>query len=212
MASDRQFVNRRLHSLLGVIPVGLFLVVHLTVNFYATKGPEAFEKAAEFMENLPFLVFLQIFVIYLPILFHAIYGVYIAFQSKNNVGNYGYFRNVMFMLQRVTGLITFVFVFWHVWETRIQILLGNKSLDFNLMADIVSNPWMLALYLIGLISTTFHFSNGLWSFLVSWGITVGPRAQRVSTYVTLVIFVLLSAIGVAALLAFANPSDVAGLY
>ncbi|MEW9033208.1 MAG: succinate dehydrogenase, partial [Planifilum fimeticola] len=29
------FFNRRLHSLLGVIPVGFFLLEHLLTNYYA---------------------------------------------------------------------------------------------------------------------------------------------------------------------------------
>ena len=57
MAGNREFFNRRLHSLLGVIPVGLYLTVHLVVNHFATKGEEAFNNAADFMGNLPFLIF-----------------------------------------------------------------------------------------------------------------------------------------------------------
>ncbi|MGM0874830.1 MAG: succinate dehydrogenase, partial [Bacillota bacterium] len=119
MAGNREFVNRRLHSLLGVIPVGLFLIQHLVVNNFATRGAEAFNEAAHFMEMLPFRYVLETVVIFLPLLYHAIYGVYIAFTAKNNVSNYGYLRNWLFMLQRVTGIITFIFVAWHVWETRI---------------------------------------------------------------------------------------------
>ncbi len=64
MAGNREFFNRRLHSLLGVIPVGLFLTQHLVVNHFATKGEEAFNNAADFMENLPFRIFLEIFIIF----------------------------------------------------------------------------------------------------------------------------------------------------
>ena len=91
MSENREFFNRRLHSLLGVIPVGLFLTVHLVVNHFATQGEEAFNKAAEFMGIFHSSLFLEIFVIYLPILYHAIYGLYIAFTAKNNVRNIGYF-------------------------------------------------------------------------------------------------------------------------
>ena len=66
MSANREFFNRRLHSLLGVIPVGLYLTVHLVVNHFATQGEEAFNKAADFMGSLPFLIFLEIFVIFLP--------------------------------------------------------------------------------------------------------------------------------------------------
>lgn len=201
MAGDREFINRRLHSLLGVIPVGLFLTMHLVVNHFATKGPEAYNNGTHFMESLPFKIFLEIFVIYLPLLYHAIYGIYVAFTAKNNVSRFGLFRNWMFVLQRATGVITLIFVAWHLWETRIAAAMGTP-VNFDMMANIVSNPVMLWFYIIGIVSAVFHFANGLWGFFVSWGITVSPRSQKVSTYVTLGIFVILSIIGVRAILAF----------
>lgn len=202
MAGNREYFNRRLHSLLGVIPVGLFLTVHLTVNFMATKGEEAYNKAAQFMGSLPFLIFLEIFVIFLPLIFHAIYGIYIAFTAKNNVGRYGFFRNWMFLLQRLTGIITLIYVTWHVWETTIAAKLGLKEVNFDMMVDILSSPFMFWFYVVGILSAIFHFSNGLWAFAVSWGITVSPKSQRVFTYVSMGIFVLLSIVGVSALLSF----------
>lgn len=201
MAGNREFFYRRLHSLLGVIPVGLFLTQHLVVNHFATGGEESFNKAANFMGNLPFRYFLEIFIIFLPLLFHAIYGLYIAFTAKNNVNRYGYFRNWMFLLQRVTGVITLIFVTWHVWETRIAAQFGAE-VNFQMMENILSSPFMFWFYVIGIISTIFHFANGLWSFLVSWGITMSPRSQRISTYVTIIIFVLLSFVGIQTLTAF----------
>ncbi|MGN1402529.1 MAG: succinate dehydrogenase cytochrome b558 subunit [Bacillus sp. (in: firmicutes)] len=201
MAGEREFFNRRLHSLLGVIPVGLFLTQHLVVNNFATRGPEAFNSAAHFMESLPFRLALEIFIIYIPLLYHAIYGVYIAFTSSYNANRYGYFRNWMYILQRITGIITFVFVVWHVWETRVQAALGAK-VNFGMMENILSDPFMLWFYIIGVVSAIFHFANGLWSFLVTWGITITPRSQRITTYVTMAIFVLLSYVGVTTLFAF----------
>jgi len=62
---------------------------------------------------------------------------------------------------------------------------------------------MLGFYIVGIISATFHLSNGLWAFLVSWGITQSPQSQKIATYVTNIIFVILSVVGVAAILAFA---------
>lgn len=201
MAGNREFFNRRLHSLLGVIPVGIFLIVHLVVNHFATVGEEAYNKATGFMGNLPFLLFLEFFVIYLPLLYHAIYGLYVAFTAQNNVSRFNTFRNWMFVLQRITGVITLVFVAWHVWQTRIQAAFGQE-VNFDMMADIVDNPVMLWFYIICIVAAVFHFANGLWSFFVSWGITITPRSQKVSTYATMVFFVLLSIVGIRAILAF----------
>lgn len=186
---------------MGVVPIGLYLIFHLVANYYATRGPGAYDKVVKFIEELPFLIFLEIFLIYLPLLFHAGYGIYRAFISKNNVVTYGYFRNIMFLFQRVTGIITLIFIGWHVWETRIQNALGQE-VNFNMMVDILQNPAMMIFYICGIISTTFHFSNGMWSFLVSWGITIGPRSQKISTYFWMIVFVVLSIIGIRSVFAF----------
>ncbi|MED3549230.1 succinate dehydrogenase cytochrome b558 subunit [Cytobacillus praedii] len=201
MAGNREFFYRRLHSLLGVIPIGLFVIQHLVVNHFATGGEESFNKAAGFMEHLPFRIILETFIIFLPILFHAIYGLYIAFTAKNNASKFGFFRNWMFLLQRVTGVITLIFIVWHVWQTRVQAAFGAE-VNFQMMENILSNPFMLWFYIICVVSAIFHFANGLWSFCVSWGITISPRSQLISTYVTMGIFVALSIVGIRAIFAF----------
>ncbi|WP_284139768.1 MULTISPECIES: succinate dehydrogenase cytochrome b558 subunit [unclassified Virgibacillus] len=202
MAEHREFVWRRLHSLLGVIPIGIFLVQHLVVNHFAVYGEESFNAAAGVLESLPFLLALEIFVIYLPILFHAILGVYIAFTARNNTVKYSFFRNWLFYLQRITGVFTLIFIAWHVWETRVQIGLGNEELSFGLMENILSNPIMLWFYIVGVLAAVFHFSNGLWGFMVHWGFAQSPKSQKIVTYVTLAVFLVVSFIGIRALLAF----------
>lgn len=203
MAGRSEFNYRRLHSLLGVVPIGIFLIQHLIVNHFAVYGRESFNAAAHVLESLPFKLFLETVIIYLPLLFHAILGVYIVFVAKNNVKRYGFFRNWMFYIQRITGIITLIFLAWHIWETRVQIGMGNAEANYSLMEGILDNPAMFWFYIIGVISTTFHFSNGLWSFLVTWGITQSPKSQRIATYATLFVFLGLSYIGVRALIAFA---------
>ncbi len=201
MTATRDFVSRRLHSLLGVIPLGVFLFQHLTVNYLATRGPEVFNKAANFISNLPYLYALEWLIIYIPLLFHGIYGVYIAFQAKNNVSRYGYFRNVMFLLQRISGIISLIFIAWHIWQTRVQVLFG-ATVNYDMMNEIFSNPGWLVFYIIGVLTVIFHFSNGLWSFLISFGITMTPKSQKAATYLTLIVFIVLAYIGLRAIFAF----------
>lgn len=201
MSTNREFFYRKLHSLSGVIPIGIYLIVHFLVNFQAVYGVEAYNNAASIMGNLPFLLVLEVGLIYIPILFHGLYGLYIAYQAKHNVTSYGLFRNWMFFLQRITGIITIIFIAWHVWETRIQKALGAE-VNFDMMANIVENPISLTLYIISIVAASFHFANGLWSFAVTWGITATPRSQRVFTNITMIIFVVMAFVGVRAILAF----------
>lgn len=202
--AGRDYISRRVHSLLGIIPIGAFVVLHFVVNHYAVDGPEAFNKASEFMESLPFLIWMEWILIYLPLIFHGIYGIYIAFQGSSNVGSERFLRNWMYVLQRFTGIFLVIFIAWHVWQTRIAMAMGT-TLNFQMMADILANPFFLVFYIVGVLAAIFHLSNGLWSFLVTWGITVTPRSQLISTYVMLVIFIVLSWIGIRAVLAFVNP-------
>ena len=60
------FLLRRLHSLSGIIPVGLFLIEHFVSNAFATKGPGAYTKQVEFLSSFPFVVGLELFGIWLP--------------------------------------------------------------------------------------------------------------------------------------------------
>ena len=203
MSKDREFLWRRLHSLLGVIPVGLFLVFHLSLNFTAVGGEEAYNDATGVMELIPhsLLLLMEWVIIYIPLMFHAFYGVFIAFTATPNTGRFSTYRNWMFSLQRFTGVFLVIFVAWHIFQTRIQKALGTE-VDFNMMEEIVSNPFMLGFYIVGILSATFHLTNGLWAFLVSWGITQSPQSQKIATYVTNILFVILSVVGVAAILAF----------
>lgn len=203
MSKDREFLWRRLHSLLGVVPVGLFLAFHLSLNFTATGGEQAYNDATGTLELVPhnLLLLIEWIVIYIPLLFHGFYGVYIAFTATPNTKRFGTYRNWAFGLQRFTGVFLVVFIAWHIFETRVQKALG-ADVNFNMMEEIVANPLMLAFYIVGIVSATFHLSNGLWAFLVSWGITQSPQSQKIATYITNIIFVVLSVVGVSAILAF----------
>ena len=206
MSKEREFLWRRLHSLLGVVPVGLFLVFHLSMNFTVVGGEGLYNDAVGMLEALPHPVLLAMewIIIYIPLMFHAFYGVYIAFTATHNVKRFSTFRNWMFVLQRFTGIFLVVFVAWHIFQTRIQKALG-ETVDFNMMQDIVaSNPLMLGFYILGILSATFHLSNGLWSFLVSWGITQSKASQKVVTYISMIFFVIISVMGVVAILTFAG--------
>jgi succinate dehydrogenase / fumarate reductase cytochrome b subunit len=52
-AQGNSFVWRKLHSLLGIIPIGAFLLEHLLSNFEALKGPIAYGDQVKFLNGLP---------------------------------------------------------------------------------------------------------------------------------------------------------------
>src|SRR5699024_12567601 len=65
-----------------------------------------------------------------------------------------------------------------------------------LMEDILTNNFFFWFYIISILAVVFHLANGLWGFLVSWGIAQSPKSQRIVTYATVVVFFVVSYIGI----------------
>lgn len=193
---------RKLHSLSGILPIGIFLTEHLLVNNLSTKGPEAYNSSVAMLQSIPFLPLVELFFIAIPIAFHALYGLWVVYLAKNNVLNYTYYKNWLFYLQRVTAIITFIFVIYHSYTLRISKSLFGLEISFDTMTTVLANSWVLAFYIIGLVASVYHFANGLATFLITWGITVGPYSQRVATIFSGILFVFLSFIGIQSLFAF----------
>ena len=124
------FWFRRMHSLSGVFPVGAFLIEHILSNSLITKGPEAYNGLIAMLTGLPYVIFLEVFGIYLPILYHAFYGFYVMFSGKNNLSSYPNTGNILYSLQRWTGMITFIYVVYHVYHTRLVNLLYGTEVSY----------------------------------------------------------------------------------
>lgn len=192
------FLLRRLHSLSGVVPVGAFLVEHFITNSFALGGRESYNEKVEFLTSLPYLYVVEALFIFLPIIFHGLLGLWIVFSGEVNVGSQKYLRNWLYVIQRITGVFLLAYIAVHVWGTRFS---GQEDM-FELMSHKLADPGMLAFYIAGVVAATFHFANGLWGFMVTWGITVSPRSQQLSTYVCAGVFVAMTFAGVNSLLAF----------
>ena len=177
-ASRRQFALRRIHSLSGIVPIGLYVLVHLGINAFAASGPETYNQVAEFLESLPYLIAIEVPFIWLPILYHSGYGIYIHATGKPNPFQYAYANNWLFWLQRWSGIVTLVFIGWHFWQTRLANYIYGRPIEFQMMADIFSDPRWVGFYAVGLVAVSYHLANGLRTFLLTWGGVVGDGARR----------------------------------
>lgn len=200
--TSRRFLLGRLHSLAGIVPLGLFLLEHLYSNAIAMLGKEAYDRHVETLTGIPFLLLFEIVFIALPLLYHAGYGIYIGMMAKNNPYRYAYARNWMFVLQRASGLITLVFILYHLWAFRLSSLFFGTAVNYDAVQEHLQHPFIFAFYALGMIATTFHFTNGLWTGLITWGITSGPKSQRIASVVRAVLFVILCGTGLGTLISF----------
>ena len=74
----RRFILRRLHSLSGIFPIGAYLIFHIMLaNASVLGGPQRFDAAVEAIAVLPppVLLAIEVFAIYLPLLFHSLNGL-----------------------------------------------------------------------------------------------------------------------------------------
>lgn len=60
-------------------------------------------------------------------------------------------------------------------------------------------PMMIALYTIFVLAACYHGFNGLWSFMIKWGITLTTRSQELMLKVSTFLMVLVSLLGLAAI-------------
>ena len=96
------FYLRRLHSIAGLVCLGGFLLEHIVTNARVLISPASFNSAVDMLASIPWYIMLplEIGLVATPFLFHTIYGIYIAWQAKNNPQHYAYINNIQFFLQR----------------------------------------------------------------------------------------------------------------
>jgi succinate dehydrogenase/fumarate reductase cytochrome b subunit (b558 family) len=212
--SRRPFLLRKLHSLTGVAPVGGFMVFHLWTNANAMQGQERFDEAVSGISHMPYLPLLEAGIL-LPLAFHAIYGVKLALEARPNT--YTYSRNWMYTLQRVTGILAFAFIVYHMSEYWWPKWIGKMATDQfypQLCANMASTwkgvPVVALVYILGIAASVFHFANGLWGFCFSWGITVSRRSQQMAATVFGLLGLAVFLLGANTAIYFATGSEFPG--
>ena len=211
------FWLRRLHSLSGIVPVGAFLFEHILIsNSAAIGGPAAYARQVRFLASLPLVPILELFGIWLPILFHALYGFYIWYRGETNVGEYPWTGNWMYTVQRWTGGIAFAYILWHTWTMRFTgiDLHEYPGASFGkVQAEVFQTPLFL-FYVVGMIAASWHFAYGIWLFCAKWGIVSGEKARKRFLAVCLAFFFVLLGTGLASLTSFRShaqqPTDPGG--
>jgi succinate dehydrogenase / fumarate reductase, cytochrome b subunit len=197
--STTSYILDKLHSLSGVVPIGAFLAEHFFENSYALVSPEKFNWIAAKLETIPWRVPIEFLFIWLPILFHGLYGLVIWWKGKSNALGHPWMANWMYVLQRWTGIVAFCFIGWHVWTERFAT--HGKS-SYEGVASAMSHPWVVGIYVVGILCASFHLGNGLWNFACKWGIAVTPRAQRLAALFGAAVAIAFTTVGLAIIAGF----------
>ena len=207
------FLLRKLHQLTGIVPLGIFFLVHMYTNSTAMNGAVIFNRHVQDLHDTPYLIFVEIFGIFVPLLFHSIYGVLISAEAKPNVLNYAYDRNWFYLFQRITGVFLFFFLLFHILNFRFGLVpglnvtpvAGNADKAFGIVSGEFQITWVMVLYVLGIVATAWHLAYGLFLFAVDWGILIGEKAQKLTLYGCVVLAISLSFVGINAAAAFVKP-------
>jgi succinate dehydrogenase cytochrome b subunit len=206
IGGHHHFLLRRLHSLTGII-FGGYLVVHLIVNATIAQLGRAYQIQVNKIHDLPLLWALEWGLIYLPILYHTVYGIWITLTAQPNVDRYPYGKNWFYLFQRISAIVIVLFMIFHVFSLKYGWFGQTLSFDPHAASGTIGrhmqSHWVLRwiVYPIGILASCYHLANGFWTAAITWGLTISEGAQRRWGYVCGVLFVLTLAAGITALIA-----------
>jgi succinate dehydrogenase / fumarate reductase cytochrome b subunit len=200
------------------MPLGLFLLEHFYTNSKAINGAGEFNTAVKDLQSIPYILLVEIGGIFIPLIYHAVYGLVITVEARPNNLHYPYPRNWFYLVQRITGVILFFFIIFHVLNFRFGMMPGLNNISvahhpdqaFRIVAGEFSMVPIFIVYVIGITATVWHLANGIWLFLVDWGITIGDRAQRFAGYACIGFGIVLLLVGLNAAIAFIHPGGLLG--
>ncbi len=173
---DSSYFLRKLHSFTGLLPVGAFLAEHFWSNSAALVSPEKYNAVSQELQTIPFRLIVEWGAIFLPMLFHGGYGVYIWWRGKSNVSAYPWVGNWLYTAQRYSGLIAFAYIGWHLYTER----------------------WLT----VGVLASSFHLGVGVWNFLCKWGLAATARAQQAAGRLGALVGITFSVVGILIILSF----------
>jgi succinate dehydrogenase / fumarate reductase cytochrome b subunit len=191
------------------------MCVHLVTNSSLASGVDVFQNAVFAIHSLPFLPVIEWLFIFLPIIFHAVVGIWIARSGHSNLNRYRLAGNRRYTWQRITGYIAFVFIFTHVfhlhgwfhadwWLKTVAEPIGMAQFDpYNAASSLANAMNSLGIlwpifYALGVLACVFHLANGIWTAGITWGLWLTPNAQARASYVCLGFGILLGLVGLTA--------------
>lgn len=204
IGGHRHFLLRRLHSLTGLV-FGGYLIVHLLVNATIAQGGTVYQTQVDKIHSLPFLPVIEWTFIYIPILYHTVYGIWITLTGQPNVGHYQYGKNWAYFFQRVSAVVIVLFMFFHVLALKYGLFGTNLSFEPHRALGTVGRHFNHGLlvwivYPIGILASCYHLANGFWTAAITWGLTVSSGAQKRWGLACVGLFVLTFVAGMMALI------------
>ena len=124
------FVFRKLHQLTGILPLGVFLLEHLYTNSKAMTGAGRLQQRRPRPPVNPLRPLHRDRRHLHPAASTTrVYGLFITWEMRPNNLSYPYPRNWFYTIQRITGMILFFFITFHVLNFRFGLVPGLNEIS-----------------------------------------------------------------------------------
>jgi len=210
LSGEMPFLLRRLHSLTGIF-FGGFVMAHLLANATLIEGfregdftKTVYQKQVDTIHHLPFLTIAEWTLIYLPILYHTVYGLWLTYTAQPNVNLYPYSKNVFYVFQRLSALVLTAFIFFHITSLKGWYGSGMRFTPSQATETVITHlniSWFIGwfVYPLGILAACYHLANGFWTAAISWGVTISAGAQRRWGWACVLLFLFTFSCGMMAL-------------
>ena len=196
------FWVRRLHSIVGVFLVLAFTILYLIPLSSAFGGAKAFNGFMLLFDNVPMIGLFEVLFVIVPLIIHAILALIAVYSSSINVVGYNHYRNWMYALKRITGILLVPFVAYHIFATTLKFAFTGRHINYSYMQTLLSPAWMKVFYGVGIACAIFYLGASVETALFEWGVTVSRRSRDVVSVVMWCIAISLTVWGVKIVLAF----------
>lgn len=193
-AGSSSLLWTRFASLISILPLGVWTVNHLWDNLAALSGARAWQVAVT-QHDHPVAHGATVFIVLLPLVLHAIWGLQRLFSFRPNNIRYSNYTNLKYIVQRITAVGALGFLGAHIWLAmlRPRLLLGQAETFADISREMHHHMPTLVVYLLGTVAVCYHLANGISGFAWTWGLATGRKSLKMFDRLAIITFVILTA-------------------
>ena len=181
---------RKCFELAGVVPLGVFLLVHVMTYSGVLFGSESFGLSDP---RAPVTLALELLLVWAPLAFHAAYGLKLSLSPAGAAEAEEGRRATVWL--RVTGACSLAFVIAHGVWLRLPLSSGERApedvaqmLAARLSGTFQGLPLSAAFHLLGLGAACLHLFIALPRFFKKWGVMASVSGRRLFSALIWVVF------------------------
>ena len=199
----RQGIAWRFRSL-SLIPLWLFVFVHLHVNTWFTAGEEFALRRLGWFSAIPPVqrVLLEVGCLYVPLALHASHGLHTVRNSMACRATHRLTLAYAFYLgQRISGVFLIFFLAFHLVDVRFGSVHASpcEAKALQALSTLFEQPWRRAFYALGSLAIAIHLAAGARTLCLRHGLISSLRGETLLTRMALALMLWCFLVGLAPL-------------